>query len=845
MTAVAEQPNRITRQRRIIERPRLIKQLEATDARTILLVAPAGYGKTTLARQWGRTLSRAIWISATPAHRDVVTFSEDVASGVDELGGEASKFIGEYMRARPNPQRAAREIANVLATRVEQANVQWLVLDDYHDLAESAEIVEMVTILRERLSARFLVASRVRPEWATTRGVIHGDVTEINAEELALTPEETTQVMGKRPDLEPLIEQAKGWPAVVTLAAGLDAVEDRDNIIPTMLHRYVAEELFKSGSPEVREGLIALTLMPDLSASRIAARFGDEADAFVHRVRDLGFVGGDEELELHPLLREFLLAKLGEKPDAEERVRAAVAEALEAEAWNRTLELVLRFELDDLVDPVLQKAFKPLVRSGRLGTLATFAAGITKHDDFAPPALDVVEAEVALHDGKFELATAVAKRASKRLSSPHPLRSRASALQAQSEVFLGAYGDADLDFEAALNCATDAFDELEALHGLVTAKCYGEHDDPSKYVAALAERSHLSPQHLVRYATSDLTRRRYQEGLAADLRLDEAAAALERVTDPRARTAFTFTAATSLRLRSEYREAQAFLTLLDEDVQSFHLEFVKPFADWTAACLSLSLRRFGDADRRIQLLEDLATRSNMRLHESNARIFRAWFLLQSGQPAEAIERLPVEFDRLPTRAWRGEHLATRSLALACCGRTHDALRVASEAGQTSSDSEVQMIAASARAVCAAHEGDAAGAGALLHTAERIGVWDPVVCALRASPALTDILTHDERSRRVLAALWERSDDRALCRRAGIRTRATRSPYDILSPRELEVLGLMAQGLRNREIAKALFVAESTVKVHVRHVLERLGVRTRAEAVARYERLSQRSGEREP
>jgi DNA-binding NarL/FixJ family response regulator len=57
----------------------------------------------------------------------------------------------------------------------------------------------------------------------------------------------------------------------------------------------------------------------------------------------------------------------------------------------------------------------------------------------------------------------------------------------------------------------------------------------------------------------------------------------------------------------------------------------------------------------------------------------------------------------------------------------------------------------------------------------------------------------------------------------------------LSSREQEVLGLVAQGLRNREIASALYIAESTVKVHVRHILEKLGVRTRAEAVARFER----------
>src|SRR4051794_5240748 len=103
---------------RIIERPRLTGRLDATDAPVILLLGPAGYGKTTLARQWARTLSGVIWVRSTSAHRDVVTFAEDVAAGVDALGGDASRFIGEYMRARTNPQRAAREIAGALAQRV-------------------------------------------------------------------------------------------------------------------------------------------------------------------------------------------------------------------------------------------------------------------------------------------------------------------------------------------------------------------------------------------------------------------------------------------------------------------------------------------------------------------------------------------------------------------------------------------------------------------------------------------------------------------------------------------------------------------------------------------------------
>lgn len=53
----------------------------------------------------------------------------------------------------------------------------------------------------------------------------------------------------------------------------------------------------------------------------------------------------------------------------------------------------------------------------------------------------------------------------------------------------------------------------------------------------------------------------------------------------------------------------------------------------------------------------------------------------------------------------------------------------------------------------------------------------------------------------------------------------------LSEREREVLGFLADGLTNREIAARLFIGEATVKTHVRHVLEKLHVRSRAEAAA--------------
>jgi DNA-binding CsgD family transcriptional regulator len=118
-------------------------------------------------------------------------------------------------------------------------------------------------------------------------------------------------------------------------------------------------------------------------------------------------------------------------------------------------------------------------------------------------------------------------------------------------------------------------------------------------------------------------------------------------------------------------------------------------------------------------------------------------------------------------------------------------------------------------------------------ADELNVWDSLVSTIRADPELLiRLLTHSDFTPRLQGLVLD-CNDFDLARGVGLiigrRPRQGRIP---LSRRELEVYELMKQGLKNREIARTLFISEATVKVHIRHIFEKTGSRTRTEAVMR-------------
>lgn len=836
MTASKGEP-KVSRERRIIERPRLIKLLDESEARIILLLAPAGYGKTTLARQWGATLNRAIWVSLTPAHGDIARFAEAIAGGIDRLGGNARGFVSEYLQAKGNPQRVADEVGALLADQLAEAHVEWLVMDDLHEVDGALELVRILEIFEERLPTRLLLTARTRPSWVTSRRSLYDEIFEIPRESLALDEHESRLVVGRRPEILSLAARAEGWPAVVGLAARMSPKNLPKNVLPAALYDYLAEEIYRSAPPLIQEQLLDLALAPELSADAGS----DQKPGLIEQLRGLGLLSAENETELHPLIREFLLQKLLGTPGAQASAHAAVQACMERERWDRAFELVLRFNLGSMVEPVLEAAYGPLMRSGHLGTLSAFTANVRRSPSFPPPVVDLVDADVAMRDGSFRLASDLASRVRDQIGSDHPLASRANTIIAQSAFIQADLPTAAEAYRVAYATARDARDQADALYGWALASIQGETGNATSALSELRRRRNASPLDLVKYTTAELARCRFNEGFPFPLDHEDSMHALPLVPDPRARTSFTYGMVYALALRTEYLRALDLALSGQEEADAFNLEFAIPYTQWNLALVNLGLRRFGAAENHLQRVEDAITERPLGFHALNAQILRMRLALQTGELDRAAQlmRLPDNESAIPSL--HAEHRATQGLCLAVAKQPLEALAAVATAEKMTTAAEVKVLGHAVRAVVRAQEGVSADAVEMFSVARRYGVWDPVIAALRASTQLRETVTNIDEVRPQLEALYQRSNDLALARRAGFRTRASQSPDDLLSPREHEVLGLIARGLRNHEISNALFIADSTTKVHVRHILEKLGVRTRSEAVARYEMFAAARG----
>jgi NarL family two-component system response regulator LiaR len=181
---------------------------------------------------------------------------------------------------------------------------------------------------------------------------------------------------------------------------------------------------------------------------------------------------------------------------------------------------------------------------------------------------------------------------------------------------------------------------------------------------------------------------------------------------------------------------------------------------------------------------------------------------------------------------RAEYLACRALALDLVGEHHEAHSVLGRAESLCTELESSTLCAWVRVLIALAQDESTARSILRKTFARTlaaGLTDTIVLAYRVDPRVLEELARDESNRGVLAAMLEGARDHSRAAALGIRLGCPPSRDTELTNREQEVFRLICEGRSNKAIASALFISVPTVKVHVRNVLRKLGVRTRTEA----------------
>jgi DNA-binding NarL/FixJ family response regulator len=309
---------------------------------------------------------------------------------------------------------------------------------------------------------------------------------------------------------------------------------------------------------------------------------------------------------------------------------------------------------------------------------------------------------------------------------------------------------------------------------------------------------------------------------------------LPHVSDPLARTSFLNLISTACLYVGEYERSLEFAELQVEDARVSGLGFAADHALITSAGALIGIRKLGWARRILQEAESRGAHSSGFV-KSQIQLRAARIRASAGdvERAEILLRGPAPRDI--SRACSGEFVASRALYLAGMGDLSRARAIAYEAREISSYIDTQSLSELALAIISLQE---RRDRSLTHAGHesiarifRLGQLDAFVLACRVYPHLAACVAANQSLAPELTEILARSHDIDIGRAAGLEMPRELRRSEGLSLREREVYELLAQGRTNREIAKALFISESTTKVHVRHIYEKLGVHTRAEATA--------------
>ncbi len=823
---------RVLRRRRIIERPRLFALLDESRARVRSLVAPAGYGKSTLAEQWvAREGRRGAWFTARSSSTDVAALALGLARACAPLVEGCDIRLREHLRALPAPAENVETLAEILGEDLaDWPDEGWLVIDDYQEITLEPKAERFIAALVAASPLQFLVASRLRPAWVSTKRILYGDVLELNQPSLAMDAHEAADVLVGRssPSASGLVSLANGWPAVIGLAGVSSAeIESEAEQVPESLYRFFAEEVFSALGEDVQQGMTTLSVAPVLDRELAGVLIGPEtAEVVCAAALDVGILAErGVQLELHPLARAFLderSEQLGLTP-----AEGAAAVCLEhyrlRRDWDAAFDVIVRWPLAADLEPLACAALDDLLDTARLSTLQRWCE-FASDADLDAAIFSVARAEVALRYGRHVEAVAHAE-AGASLDAELAFRAlsiagRAAHLASREEEALELYRRAE-------TAAAIESEQREARWGQLL--CAIELEMPEAEGRLLALQAGVRRSDVKEVVRSAATGLSYQMNMGT-LELTDADAAVELldgVGDPMLVSAFQSGYSAALAFVARYDEALAHATAFLAFIQRYRLDFARPHALCSGARALAGLRHWTRADDHLTEAIRIARTSRDAYAQQVAVALRMRLLAQQARFQEALAiEIPV-WSPLPSA--RAEVVLSRALVLASAGRTEDARSLVHDVRGLSHAVEPAVLAPAVEAICALrrHNADAIDrVMELEHAAFETGAVDILVTAYRSAPELLTVLLRASTQQERMTGLVRAARDEDVARAIGQPVIEPGDPRERLSRREREVYELLADSLTNREIAKLLFIEESTVKVHVHHIYDKLGLRSR-------------------
>lgn len=334
----------------LLRRQPLLDLLESglsPEKRLILVCAPAGYGKTTLVRQWLQGLASVSWFSLERSDNDPRLFFSYLVASLQKTFPGFGEQAQELLEA-PQPPPIQAVLPSILNELCAAAPQGVLVLDDYHVIHANA-IHEAVTFLLDHLppGKHIVITTRSDPALPLHRYRSRGQMVEIRADDLRFSEAEVSSYMRdvagislRASEIATLGRRTEGWAAGLQMAAlSMRGRADQEQVIRSLAgtNRYVMdyllEEVLGNQPDTVQRFLMQTAILDQLCAPLCSALLKTGEDACQETLQNLERGGlfiiplDDERCwyRYHHLFQDLLAMRL--KQSSPEKVSALHADA--------------------------------------------------------------------------------------------------------------------------------------------------------------------------------------------------------------------------------------------------------------------------------------------------------------------------------------------------------------------------------------------------------------------------------------------------------------------------------------------------------------------------------------